>query len=314
MKEYQTGLKATGYVNRPLLELEVRGAGWSATLAKAVNRKWGGGGDIHIHASNWTTAQRALDLIIASLTLYHGQPPTTGMGWLLAHNDDEPSSVGWDADILEAKKQHTMGIMGIPVACAIAAKASRTARLAYSINRFAFSMELSSQYGVDLEPGAPHLGITAFPSVNLRRAYALLAAYTCIEDLDLQVKPALDGQSTENGKLKTAVRKDLEARLKKAGVDMRQPQLWTARGRPRRIDGRRGLAPIGKPPWSSGLIRDSYLDLCDAINHASWLRNKTAAHGVGELNMQLNSYDVDNVQHLARRLLLEHLGFWKCYE
>jgi len=50
----------------------------------------------------------------------------------------------------------------------------------------------------------------------------------------------------------------------------------------------------------------------DAINYASFLRSSIAAHK-SDPNMLrvLSIYDVANVQFLARRLILETMGFWR---
>ena len=56
---------------------------------------------------------------------------------------------------------------------------------------------------------------------------------------------------------------------------------------------------------------ESELQITDAIDYASWLRSKISAHRLSDLASSLSYYDVVNVQDLARRLLLEHLGFWK---
>ena len=55
---------------------------------------------------------------------------------------------------------------------------------------------------------------------------------------------------------------------------------------------------------------DIYVKLIDAIAYASWLRSSVSAHRISRLSKSLTVYDVANIQHLARRLLLETLGFW----
>jgi hypothetical protein len=55
------------------------------------------------------------------------------------------------------------------------------------------------------------------------------------------------------------------------------------------------------------ILRDAAID---AIRLASFLRSKVFSHKMKELASSLNSYDIENVKHLARRLLLETLGFW----
>lgn len=61
-------------------------------------------------------------------------------------------------------------------------------------------------------------------------------------------------------------------------------------------------------------MRDVYVEVIDGIAYASWLRSSISAHRLPRLARSLTTYDVANVQHLARRLLLEVLGFWRYYE
>jgi hypothetical protein len=59
---------------------------------------------------------------------------------------------------------------------------------------------------------------------------------------------------------------------------------------------------------------DSEIPVIDAIAYAEWLRSGVASHAVNDLTPVLSPYDVINVQHVARRLLLETLGFWRWSE
>ncbi|MGH9612079.1 MAG: hypothetical protein ACRD4P_03255, partial [Bryobacteraceae bacterium] len=64
-------------------------------------------------------------------------------------------------------------------------------------------------------------------------------------------------------------------------------------------------------PWAQWDVRDALVELVDAIAHVSWLRSKISSHRMKHDLVQLVSvYDVANAQFLARRLLLESLGFW----
>ena len=49
----------------------------------------------------------------------------------------------------------------------------------------------------------------------------------------------------------------------------------------------------------------------DAIARASFLRSRVSSHKLGRKAASLTALDVANVQLLARRLLLEHLGVFK---
>ncbi len=64
-----------------------------------------------------------------------------------------------------------------------------------------------------------------------------------------------------------------------------------------------------------GMARqDSEIPIIDAIAYAEWLRSWVASHAVNELTGGLSPYDVVNVQHVARRLLLKTIGYWRWQE
>jgi len=56
-------------------------------------------------------------------------------------------------------------------------------------------------------------------------------------------------------------------------------------------------------------VRDRKVALVDAIAYGDYLRDWAAAHVVNPLTRSLSPYDVVNVQHVARFLLLASLGF-----
>jgi hypothetical protein len=54
------------------------------------------------------------------------------------------------------------------------------------------------------------------------------------------------------------------------------------------------------------------MQIIDAINYASFMRSSIAAHKSDHRMIRvLSIYDVANVQFLARRLILEKMGFWR---
>jgi hypothetical protein len=73
---------------------------------------------------------------------------------------------------------------GIPLGCEIAARGSRSHRVTYAIAKYTFSITTYSTPAIDLDPWrAPHLKISTFPDDHIMFAYAILAAYSAIEDL-----------------------------------------------------------------------------------------------------------------------------------
>ena len=88
---------------------------------------------------------------------------------------------------------------------------------------------------------------------------------------------------------------------------------WHLRDTPTIIERTRRPSIIRKTEWSGFKVRDSYIEIIDAIAYASWLRSRISSHRLSNLAKSLTIYDVANVQHLSRRLLLERLGFWRNY-
>jgi len=80
------------------------------------------------------------------------------------------------------------------------------------------------------------------------------------------------------------------------------------------LKNQRKMNLLDKALWAYGYTRDSKIKIVDAILLVSWIRSYIASHRISkssELIKSLSIYDVDNVNCLARRLLLERLGFLK---
>jgi hypothetical protein len=309
LKRYKTGLLASPK-EREQPSPPYNGAGWRATL-QGNHKGHTAGREAIIHAASWTVAQCALDLILASLYLFNGHPPILGAeSSLNAYNEFEPHFD--DPDERKIYIGRFLGTQNIPIACAIAAKASRKKKWIYGITKYNFSINIHTQDFVDLEPfRAPHLGVSSFPSDHVAFSYAITAAYSALEDIGLELRASRDKPSRINGKWNPIVRDDLNNRLIKAGLNFGEPFLWTVRGPIRKIERRREIRFLYKAPWAMGLVKDCEVELADAIAYADWLRDRVASHSVKDLTRILTPYDVINVQHLARRLLLESLGFWR---
>lgn len=286
------------------------GAGWQAALSPQRKRRGTiqGGEEVVLYASSWASAQRALDLIHGCHLLLRGDPDPFDVR-LIAHNAHEPTWMGENERKALSVNMHSTS--NFPLACAVAAKASRRREWVYAVCKYKFSLSLYSVHGVDLEPGLHHLPISSFPADHVMFSHAIISAYSVLEDMGLQVRASHSNPSQINGKWNPVVKQHLEQRLSRSGVDLGETLLWTVRGPTRKIEKRRPL-PLGvKAPWSAWIVRDSEIEVLDAIAYAEWLRSCVASHGVKDLARVLSPYDVINVQHLARRLLLESLGFWR---
>ena len=204
----------------------------------------------------------------------------------------------------------------ISLACKIAVKASYNRHYCYALTKYYLSCYLYSTPIVELDPHhSPNLRLSPFYDDHVRFAASIILAYSAIEELDLQIKAGEKKPSKlPTGEWNPEVKNDLERRLQQSRIDLSESFLWSQRGPSRRIDRRRAPRSRSKASWARGLVRDAQVDLIDAISDASWLRSKVSAHGFTDLASSLSPYDVANVQHVARRLLLESLGFWRYHE
>jgi hypothetical protein len=288
-----------------------KGVGWKAGFAAQrrdppLAYK---GKEIVLYARSWPSAQRALDLIQGCHQLVVGDPPVFP-DHLIAHNDSEPEWM--KPEERTAQVRETWSTAGIPLACAVAARASCRRRWVYAVAKYKFSLSLYSVHHIDLEPWkAPHLAVSSFPGDHVMFSHAIISAYSVVEDLKLTVQASPQRPSRINGQWNPEVKQDLEDRLVNAGVDLHERILWTVRGPKRKIENRRALTGGTPAPWSAWIVRDSEVPIIDAIAYAGWLRSGVASHAANDLTSVLSPYDVINVQHVARRLLLETLGFWR---
>ena len=281
--------------------------GWHFTYSGQQRRDLPINGDeVMIHASQWSTAQKALDLILGGLCVLHGDPPPLA-NKLIAWNDSEPEF----GHLFATLKDRAYSTTGIPRACDLAAKASRDARYVYAIAKYYFSISRFAVEGMDLDPSnIVNLRISQTPDDHILFAYSIISAYSVLEDLGLEIRSTKENPSRVNGKWNPAVKEELEARLVKAKINISEPIFWIMRGTRRRTEKAMPLPVFSRLEWARGPVRDADIRLLDAIAYSSWLRSKVASHRTRDLARSLSPYDVVNVQALARRLILECLGFW----
>jgi poly-gamma-glutamate hydrolase-like protein len=115
-----------------------------------------------------------------------------------------------------------------------------------------------------------------------------------------------------DGSWNPPVKGDLEARLRRGHIDLAESFPWNLRGPRTRIERKRPPEVFTKAEWARWNVRDGEMKVIDAIDYASFLRSKIAAHKSDPKMVRvLSIYDVANVQLLARRLILETMGFWR---
>ena len=185
-----------------------------------------------------------------------------------------------------------------------------------ALTKYSLAVQLHSNAWVDLDPSlsGANIPVSPFPYDHLRYGYSIIIAYSVLEELKLEVRASTVKPSVKNGIMNPVVRSDLEKRLIKANIDISESIVWQRRGGKKsiesKLDKRSTPAYKEKASWSYGKVRDHIIPLTDAINEVSWIRSKIASHKVKKDIKVLSVYDVSNSQHLARRLILECLGFW----
>jgi hypothetical protein len=310
LKTYHTGL-LIGKSNFRYPSPPFRGKVWHITFSDNRTGHSSDQKEAIIHAHTRLAAQKALNLVLNALELYSGEPISPfGDPELMVYNEHDP--VTSEEDKLPRTHARGFSTGGIPVACFIAAKASHRKKYVYALAKYNFSVSLYSQFRVDLEPwSSPHLSISSHPQDHIAFSYAIVSAYAVLEELGLEIRASSRKPSMINGKWNPDVKADLEHRLEMAGVNLSDKLLWTMRGPKRKIEKAKQVPIFEKMRWSSGPVRDSTVEVVDAIAYASWLRSFVSSHKVKEVTAVISPYDVINIQHLARRLMLEPFGIWR---
>jgi hypothetical protein len=301
-------------------KVEYKGKGWfikfektkaSAQSNTTYNGKRIQSREVVIYARSLKSAQNVLTLINCGLWLNSGEPEDENEIVLPENEKELNSSAAYADDYprnhFKIEKSH------YPRACLIASRASFRNRYKYALAKFRFASRLHSIYLVDIDPrsATEHLGVSPNIYDHVRFAYSIIASYSVIEEMGLEIRATERKPSMISGQWNPIVKEDLEKRLKQAGVNLKDHFPWDLRGKPTRVEKAKRLPSQGKCSWAKGpYVRDCELEIIDAINIASFLRSKVSSHKMNKLCSSLTSYDVENVKHLARRLLLSQLGLW----
>lgn len=265
--------------------------------------------DVHeilVETSSICRAQYVVDLIICSLILYGG-PASLELGSIAAYPLESSGRKKrvYEATIVEYQNPD------ISKACPIAARASQKKAYIYSFFKYYLSCYIHTNHWMDLAPYYKDIPLSPYPYDHLRYSYAIVIAYSIIEEIGLEVRASQENPSIKDGKRNPVVQGDLIKRLKDAKIDLNKPILWQLRGPRKLIELKKPIESKDLAPWSYGRMRDCDVSIVDAIYNLSWQRSKVASHKVKKYTKSLSVYDVNNAQHLARRLLLESLGFWE---
>jgi hypothetical protein len=207
----------------------------------------------------------------------------------------------------QIRRRAPIAVGGIPEACLLAARASWRRSRMYALARLHFSMVMFSTHLMDRHPDyARAWPKSDDPLMHVRFAQAIVLAYGAIEELGLHIRASNARPSMRNGVWNPPVLADLEAHLRRAGLNPYMPIMWEVRGRKTLLERERPTRLQRRAPWTSWPdVRDVSVALVDAIAHVSWLRSRVSAHAAPhQLRSVLSPYDVANAQHVAREVIL----------
>jgi len=304
---YFTHLIACEEVDLVLPGGELKARGWSVVFKEDSRPEPPvfNGRLVFVRATSRDAAQKASNQIGAALNLIVADH-------LVEYIPVVPSDELAEGPEDQSRRLPTSSTPGIPLACRLAAKASFRKKYQYCLAKYHLATRLCSVPFVDLDPHhAPHFPVSSLPEDHVLASTSIILSYSIIEELGFDVRANRKRPSLIKGKWNPAVRCNLESRLSESRIRTNEPFLWLQRGAPTRIARTRRIPTLASAPWAYAHVRDKEVSLCDAIAYASWLRSRIASHKLGPLAGSLSMYDVTSVRHLARRLLLETLGFWR---
>jgi hypothetical protein len=269
--------------------------------------------EIKIEAPNRLVAQRIFNLVRASSAVLAGNVRRDWEDWVAIPTDPKTSGDLTEEEAGTALRCQHLGAHGFNRACFMASNVCRRRFLQYAVYKLFQSLCTASAPSVEQDPRyAPRkFGVEADAMAHVIFATAITLAYSSIEEMQLESRGSKDHPSTNpDGTWNQKNLEELLKRLMAKKINANIPILWTLRGPPTRIE-RKGRYLGGvKASWTRGTVRDKQVSIVDALRNASWLRSSITTHKFNQMTSSLTLYDVLNVQTLARRLIMEHLGLW----
>ena len=260
--------------------------------------------EIVIYAQSEERAQYVANLVLAAHCLYTGDLLTDEDRTVFTNRAETTDEI---CQQVITGGHNCIGVGNLPASCLIAVKASQKFIHQYAVFKYLLSCRTVPLCGRYLDPQGewiPGKAITMSAKEHVFYANAITQAYSVLEELSLEIRASIKEPSMINGKWNPKVKNDLEKRLTAAGINLSEHLLWHLRDTPTKIERERKPVVQQKTEWASYKVRDVYVNVIDAIAYASWLRSKVSAHRLSKLAKSLTIYDVANVQHLTRHLLL----------
>jgi len=267
--------------------------------------------EVLIRAPNEIVAQRAANLIHSARLLLEG---SASFSHILPAENAPIWPLGSEKNEWETLKKRMVWTPNVPLACLISARASRKLELVYALAKLRLSFEMCSVPFIELDPHhSENIPKSPIPEDHVRFCFAIVAAWSCIEELGFEIRASRENPSKlRDGGWNPRIKSNLEERLLKGGVNLKERFYWALRGPRTHIERKRSPRILEKASWARYSMRDGKIEVIDALDYVSFLRSQVAAHRASKLMLRvLSVYDVVNSQFLARRLLLEKAGFWR---
>jgi hypothetical protein len=264
--------------------------------------------EVVIRAKNEVVAQRAADIIHASRLLLEGCNLSSQL------YPGEHAPIFTATDKLKLKAIPWVETASIPLACLVAAKASRKLEYIYALAKIRLSLETFSLPTIQLDPHhSENIPKSPLPEDHVRMAFSIVTAWSAVEELGFDVRASQKNPSKlPDGSWNPIIKQELESRLTKGHVNLKEPVSWNLRGPRTKIEKEREPSITKKAPWARYQVRDGEMAVIDAINYVSFLRSRVSAHKSDKDMLRvLSPYEVANAQFLVRRLFLEKIGFWR---
>ncbi len=280
------------------------------------NGTWWVAPQLFVEAKSRVLAQRVLNLLLSCSVVLSGDLSFYEEEFIALPNDRSQQE---DLDDIEMRIacERTRYLRDALPASELSAKASRNRSLTYAVFKLKASLALCSAPLMSFHPfySPKKFYVDRDPQAHVAMGSAITLAYSAIEELQLEPRPKGEKAiKSKDGIWDPVAFQDLNKRLADSNIDLDEKLSWNVRGSPTRIH-RHPRFPRGlKESWAGGPVRDESVSISDALLIASWLRSKCTTHRFQKETTSITMFDVQNVQQLARRLLLQRTRLWRYWE
>lgn len=177
-----------------------------------------------------------------------------------------------------------------------------------AIFKYDMARDLTEINPLALSPSNDWIDRVYHHSEQLRFGYSIIACYSILEELNLEIISNTKNPSTQkNGTIwNDSVLDDLKVRLERNGIPPDMTIPWLVRR-----DYKRPFKAVVQScvpcEWSDGdKVRDFQIAIYDAILELSYIRDCMASHGVRERIYELSIYDAENAYALLRIILFRY--------